>query len=329
MKRLSVLHQFLDTVKRHNLLKEKSKLLVGISGGADSVCLLDLLRVVAAKYHLKIFALHINHQLRESAQRDEEFVRRLCKSWGVKLEVVTVDVQGYAKRTKSSIEEAARQLRYYHYQRVARRLRCDTICLGHNADDNLETVVLNLARGAGLRGLAGIPIRRENIVRPLLEIKREAIRGYLKARGIEWVEDETNLDIRFRRNLIRQEIVPLLKKINPGVVENVLRTSRLISEEDLFLDFLASRVLDKIGSFARREAAIDIKEFNGYNNILKRRMLRLLMPELDALSVERALGLIAKGCQGRHQLKAGIEIVVKKDKLKIPLILPRSKNGSC
>ncbi len=327
MKKLSVAHQFLDTVNKYRLLHDNSRVLVAVSGGADSVCLLDLLRIVAPRFNLKLYGIHINHRLRESAERDEKFVRRLFESFGTELTVVRADVRGYARRHRLSLEEAARVLRYYHYQRVAGKLKCDTIALGHTADDNLETVILNLVRGAGLRGLGGIPIRRDIFVRPLLEIDRRAIRGYLQARGIGWVEDESNLDVRFKRNLIRQEVVPVLKKINPAVVENVLRGCEIISQENAFLDFLASRVLEKVGSFARRQASIDIKEFNSYNNILKRRMIRLLLPELDALGVEQVLSLIKKSCQGRHHLKAGIGIIIKDKELKIPLTVRRSQDG--
>ncbi|MGQ9708215.1 MAG: tRNA lysidine(34) synthetase TilS [bacterium] len=327
MKKLSVAHQFLETVKEYRLFRDKSRVLVAVSGGADSVCLLDLLRIVAPKLNLKLYGIHINHGLRETAQRDEMFVRRLFESWGGKLTVVRADVRGYARRHRLGFEEAARCLRYYHFQRAAKKLRCDTVALGHTADDNLETVILNLVRGTGLRGLGGIPIRRDIFVRPLLRIDRESIRGYLKARGIGWVEDETNNDIRFRRNLVRQQVVPVLKKLNPAVRENVLRSCAFISSEDIFLDFLASRVLERIGKLHRTIATIDIKEFNDYNYILRRRMVRLVVPELDSTGVERVLKLCEKGCQGRHQLKAGIEISITKDELKMPVRVRRSADG--
>jgi len=327
VKKLSVAHQFLETVKKYRLLRSKSRVLVAVSGGADSVCLLDLLRIAAPRFNLKLYGIHINHRLRESAERDEGFVRRLFESFGTELTVVRADVRAYARRHRLGLEEAARALRYYHFQRLAGKLGCDTVALGHTADDNLETVILNLVRGAGLRGLGGIPIRREMFVRPLLEIGRQAIREYLQARGIEWVEDESNEDIRFRRNLVRQQVVPVLEQLNPAVRENVLRSCALLRAEDLFLDFLASRVLERIGVFQRNRAVIDIKEYNDYNYILRRRMVRLLVPELDALGVERVLDLAERGCQGRHQLKAGIDVYITKDKLIMPIMVRRSKDG--
>lgn len=319
MRRISVLHQFLDTVEKYRLINKKDRVLVGVSGGADSVCLTDLLRVVAPKWQLKLFGVHINHRLRSSAEQDERFVRNLLKAWGIKLIVVRVDVAGYLQRHRFSIEEAARRLRYETYRRVAKKQRCNRVALGHNADDNLETVILNLTRGAGLRGLAGIPICREIFVRPLLRVRREAIREYLRAREVSWVEDETNQDVRFRRNLIRQEVVPVLKRLNPAVVDNVARGSAILAAEDMFLDFLATRVLERI---ARRETElvlIDSQEFNSYNDALKRRMIKVLLPQIDADTTERLIFLIQRNRGGKYLLRGNVEVEIKKGVLTVPV----------
>lgn len=296
---------------------------MGISGGADSVCLTDLLRVVAPKWQLKLFGVHINHRLRSSAEQEERFVRDLLKAWGIKLIVVRVDVAGYAQRHRFSIEEAARQLRYETYRRVAKKQRCDRVALGHNADDNLETVILNLTRGAGLRGLAGIPIRREIFVRPLLRVRREAIREYLRAREVRWVEDETNQDVRFRRNLIRQEVVPVLKRLNPAVVDNVARGSAILAAEDMFLDFLATRVLERIARREKELVLIDSQEFNSYNNILKRRMIKVLLPQIDADTTERLIFLIQRNRGGKYLLQGDVEVEIKKGVLTVPVFQQR------
>lgn len=314
VKRLSVLHQFLDTVKRYNLLKEKDRVLIGVSGGADSVCLTDLLRLVVPKFQLQLFGVHINHGLRETAVRDERFVKELLANWGIALTVVKVDVAGYAQRHKLSLEEAGRRLRYYHYERVAKRLRCERVALGHNADDNLETVLLNLVRGAGARGLAGIPIARGIFIRPLLDIEREPIRAHLKARGIEWVEDETNEDLRFSRNLLRHQVVPVLKQLNPAVVANVRRSAEIVGAEDKFLDLLATNSQREVAKRKKGWLCIDIDKFNSYNIVLRRRMIKNILPGLDAIGTERLLYLCEHRCYGRHQLQAGVEIELQKPK---------------
>ncbi len=329
VKRLSVLHQFLDTVKRYNLLKEKSRILIGVSGGADSVCLADLLRLVAPKFQLQLFGVHINHRLRETAVRDEQFVQALLAKWGIDLTVVKVDVAGYARRHRLSVEEAGRRLRYYHYERVARRLGCERVALGHNADDNLETVLLNLVRGAGARGMAGIPIERGIFIRPLLDIEREAIREHLKVRGIEWVEDETNEDLRFSRNLLRHQVLPVLKQLNPAVVANVRRSAEIIGIEDKFLDLLATNSLREVAKRKKGWLWIDIDKFNSYNIVLRRRMIKNILPGLDSIGTERVLYLCENRCYGRHQLQAGVEInIVRDGVLKVLVPRLRSINGN-
>jgi tRNA(Ile)-lysidine synthase len=324
VKRVSVLHQFLDTVEQYRLVEPGERVLIGVSGGADSICLLDLFRVVAKRWRLELFAVHINHQLRQTAERDERFVKDLLESWGVNLSVVKVDVTNYAYRHKLGIEEAARALRYQRYYRVAKQLKCNRVALGHNADDNLETVILNLIRGAGLRGLSGIPLRRDIFIRPLLRVRRDAIRNYLRAREINWVEDETNEDVRFRRNMVRQEVIPVLKRINPAVVENVARGAAIIAAEDMFLDFLATRVLEKVSRGVARRVIIDNQEFNSYNNVLKRRMIKVLLPQIDADATERLIFLIERNKGGRHQLTQGVEVEIKKGVTTVPVFRQRT-----
>lgn len=299
------------------------RILIGISGGADSVCLLDLFRVVAKKWRFELFGIHINHQLRQNAARDEQFVKELLNLWGIPLTVVRVNVADYARRYKLGIEDAARQLRYKNYYRVAKKLHCNRVALGHNADDNLETVILNLIRGAGLRGLSGIPIRRDIFIRPLLKIGRDAIRDYLRARAIDWVEDETNEDVKFRRNLIRQEVVPVLKRLNPALADTIARSGAIIGAEDSFLDYLATRVLEKIAHFEQRQVSIDIKEFNSYNNVLKRRMVKVLVPQIDVDATERLIFLMERGKGGEYLLTGGIEIEIRRGVLKVPVFRQR------
>lgn len=312
-----MVHQFLDTVNEYGLLKKNYRVLVGISGGADSVCLLDLLRLVAPKFNLHLQGIHINHQIRANAERDESFVRKLSQSWGIGLTVVTVDAIDYARRHKLGLEEGARYLRYHHYRRVARIMNCDVVALGHTADDNLETVIYNLVRGSGRRGIGGIPVSREIFIRPLLKVTRQAVRDYLRSRSVEWIEDESNEDTRFTRNLIRLQVVPLLEQINPSVRENVLRSCELLNAEDVFLDSLATQALNKISRVNANQILIDIPKFIRYNIVLKRRIIKLLVPEIDAAGIERILDLVTRGCQGRHQLKANVLIGINKNLMHI------------
>jgi tRNA(Ile)-lysidine synthase len=228
-----------------------------------------------------------------------------------------VNTCAYARRKKLGLEEAARELRYYHYRRWAAKSSCDVVALGHTADDNLETVIYNLVRGSGRRGLGGIPIVRDIFIRPLLKVTRRSVRDYLQARSIEWIEDETNDDPRFMRNLIRHQVVPVLEKINPAVRENVLRTCELLNAEDDFLNLLAELALQKIRQRNFPQVSIDINRFNRYNIVLRRRIIKLLIPEIDATGVERVLDLVSRSCTGSHQLKTGITLRIGKKLMEI------------
>jgi tRNA(Ile)-lysidine synthase len=356
--KLSVPGRFLATVKEHDLLPEGASVLAAVSGGADSVCLLDLLRLGQPRLKLRFAAFHLNHGLRGTAARDEDFVRKLCRDWRVELVVARADVAGFAKRHRMGIEEAGRVLRYRHLGRVARKLKCDVIALGHTANDNLETMLLNLARGAGPRGLAGIPVQRCSetnhkdtetrsgrschseeavdeesrmapisggiprsarndtetrdgragirFIRPLIDIERDRLEQHLRARGIDWVEDESNLDVNYRRNLVRREVVPVLVKLNAGAVANARRAAQLLAEEGEFLDGLAEEAARDVAESGKGLVRIDILKFKDYNNILKRRILKRVLPELDSQAVEGVLRFCSGDTGGKLTLTSGM-----------------------
>ncbi len=319
--KLSVPGRFFATVKAHDLLPEGASVLAAVSGGADSVCLLDLLRLARPRLKLTLAAFHLNHGLRQTAARDEGFVRKLCRDWGIDLEVGRADVAGYAKRHRLGIEEAGRELRYRYMERAARQLGCDLVALGHTANDNLETMLLNLVRGAGPRGLAGIPVTRTSkghhkdtktqrsgttFVRPLIDIERDRLEQHLRARGIEWVEDESNLDVSFRRNLLRREVVPILTRLNPNAVVNARRAAQLLAEEGEFLDRLAESTAADVAHLDKGRVRIDMLKFKDYNNILKRRILKRVLPELDSQAVEGVLEFCNRDTGGRLTLTRGV-----------------------
>ena len=320
-RKLSVPGQFFATVKEHGLLPVGSGVLVAVSGGADSVCLLDLLRLAQPRLKLRLAAFHLNHGLRDSAVRDEGFVRKLCRGWRVELVVARADVAGFAKRRKMGIEEAGREVRYRHLGRVARKLKCDVVALGHTANDNLETMLLNLARGAGPRGLAGIPVRRTldsshkdtktqgarvRFIRPLIDIERDKLEQHLRARGIGWVEDESNLDVKYRRNLLRREVVPVLVKLNANAVANARRAAQLLAEEGDFLDGLAGAAAHDVVQLSKGRVRIDILKFKDYNHILKRRILKRVLPELDSQAVDGVLEFCNRDTGGKLTLTRGV-----------------------
>jgi len=187
--------------------------IVGLSGGADSVALLSVLLALSCEMKLNIYVAHVNHNLRGvDSITDEQFVRAVCEKWGVPLYIYQADVKGLAVSSKLSIEEAGRKLRYEYFRHLLAKCCADKIAVGHNEDDNAETVLLNLFRGAGLRGLCGIPPVNGHIIRPLLEVSRKKIEEYIRLKDLDFVTDETNVSHEYTRNCIRSKIMPEIRK---------------------------------------------------------------------------------------------------------------------
>lgn len=203
------------------------RMLCAVSGGMDSMCLLHVVLNWGRENGAEVLAAHFNHQLRgEQANRDEEFVRETCQKWGVRCICGRGNVSEFAERENRSVEEAARMMRYDFLDKTAAEERCDVILTAHHAEDNAETMLLNLIRGTGLRGLAGIPPTRDRITRIFLHTSKEELAAYAAEQKISWVDDETNFDPdAAARNLVRLKIMPLLRELNPKAVEHMSKTA--------------------------------------------------------------------------------------------------------
>ncbi|MDR0917235.1 MAG: tRNA lysidine(34) synthetase TilS [Oscillospiraceae bacterium] len=217
-----------------------SRVLVGVSGGADSTACLRALVLLAPEYGYALTAAHFDHRLRgEESDRDREFVRDMCARFGIELAIGYGDTRDYAKQNSIGIEEAARDLRYAFFRETAQSLGDAVIATAHNADDNAETMLLNLARGAGARGLAGIPPVNGALIRPMLCVSRTEIEDFLDAEELAHIEDSSNADTAFARNKLRQLVIPVLREINPRFLEHAAASSRVLREDDAYLDELA------------------------------------------------------------------------------------------
>ena len=220
-------------IEKYKLLKSSELYLVALSGGADSVALLLLLK----NAHFNVHAAHCNFHLRgEESDRDEAFCVELCKGLGVELHRAHFDTREYAELHKVSIEMSARELRYKWFEQLREDIGAAGICVAHHRDDSVETVLLNLVRGTGLRGLTGIQPRNGNILRPLLCVSRAEIEAFLAEKGQKYVTDSTNLKADVQRNIVRLEVLPLLRKLNPAVAENIQRTAENLSEAQQVLN---------------------------------------------------------------------------------------------
>lgn len=216
-----------EFIKKHQLLADDARVLVTLSGGADSVALLRLLLRLGYRCH----AVHCNFHLRgEESDRDERFVTALCHTLGVECEVVHFDTLGYAAEHKVSVEMAARELRYAEFERLRQAHGLDVIAVAHHQDDAVETLLLNLIRGAGINGLTGMKVKNGNVVRPLLCLTRDEVIDYLSHIGQPYVTDSTNLTDAYSRNKVRLNLLPLMQQINPAAKDNIMQAALHLGE---------------------------------------------------------------------------------------------------
>ncbi|MBE7035547.1 MAG: tRNA lysidine(34) synthetase TilS [Ruminococcaceae bacterium] len=218
----NVLNKVKETIFQHSLIAKGSKVLVALSGGADSVCLLHVLRVLCDEMSFTLYAAHLNHGLRgEEADHDEAFVANLCKTWGIPLFTRRLAVKFLAEQEGCGLEEAGRKARYAFFAELLEEHAIDVVATAHNSCDNVETVIMRLMRGTGINGLAGIPHRNGHVVRPLLDVSREEIEDYCREADISYCLDSTNQDTEFTRNRVRHMLLPMIEEsFNPNFKKN-------------------------------------------------------------------------------------------------------------
>ena len=277
----NITFSLLEKIERANidfhLFDNATKILVGLSGGADSTCLVTALVKLSEKYGFDVFAIHVNHMIRgREADRDEEFARNLCEKLGIEFLCERVDVPALSENAGESVELCARNVRYEIFEKTCKKLGISHVATAHNACDNAETVLFNLVRGTGTRGLCGIPPKRPlcdgvTVIRPLIYAERKHIEEYLSEMSQDFVTDSTNLDSNYTRNYLRNEIVPLLRNINPSLEESMSRTSRLHMKDEDYLSSEAERCLsDSIQQLSKLHESIlsrtVIKMFSSFSD---------------------------------------------------------------
>jgi len=295
---------------------------VAVSGGADSLALLHALAGLSKSEGITIAAAHLNHRLRADADVDARFVRGVCRSLGIRCHLHTVDVRGIARRRKLSLEMAGREVRYGFLSETARKLRASAIATAHHADDQVETVLLNLLRGTGAQGLAGIPVvaatHGVRVIRPCLELRHEDALSYLRAKGLAWREDSSNQDVAYRRNLIRHRILPFLEReAGPSVRAGILRGASVIQEENLWMNEAAERGLAEC-FHAGRADTLSAGAVARLPVALQRRILRswlvrsgLPVPGLTFEAIEKARALCASTRGTRRLSLPGGKVLVR------------------
>lgn len=277
-----ITEQVLNDIKLCQMLETGDRVIVAVSGGADSVCLLKVLDKLKEELGISLFAVHIHHGLRgEEADRDADWVREFCNSMNIECSVVHYNVKEYAGQHGLSVEEAGRLLRYETFEREAKEKGAARIAVAHHGDDNAETILHNLFRGSGLRGLGGIPPVRGKIVRPLLSVGRSEILEYLRKENQTFCEDSTNSCNEYTRNKLRNQILPLIvEEINQGAVSNILHAGGLIAQADSYLEKTAKTYLEQYGKREEGGVSMSVAVLEQQESIIQAYLIRLMIKEI-------------------------------------------------
>ncbi len=326
-----VVQRVRQTLRREQMLSGGESVVIATSGGPDSMALLHLLRRLREEFRLRLRVVHVDHGLHRASRAHAAFVRQTARGWGIPVSVRRVNVRAHAKRHRLTLEEAARALRYAALARAARRVRATHIATGHTADDQAETVLLWLLRGAGADGLGGMPATRPHeglrVIRPLLGVRREEIVAYLRAEGVRWRSDPTNRSRAPLRNRIRQDLLPYLAGYNPGIKAVLQRLALQVADDAALLDHLADEAAEAMvrrnGGLGR--VTIDVPRFRALPVALQRRVVRRALSaaggnirDLAFVHIELIRLMAAGGRQGEradlpglraHRTAGGIAIV--------------------
>ena len=312
-----------QTIRRHDMLAPGESVLVGISGGADSVCLLHVLWALQGELGIRVLAAHVNHGIRgEEADRDQEFVRSLCARWDVPLFEENIQVRELAKEEGISLETAGRLARYRFFSRIAGEQGITKTATAHNRNDQAETVLMRILRGTGIDGLAGIQYcRRDGVIRPLLDVEREEIEAYCAAHGLRYCTDSTNGENSYTRNRIRNQLIPELQaQFNPGIVQTLSVLAENMAEDGGFIDGYTRRLYRRINSPApaKKPVVLDIASLAMVEPCVRIRLVRLAARDAmgDAYALERrhvdaVLDLLEKETGAQAELPGGLRAAVR------------------
>ncbi|MGB9715261.1 MAG: tRNA lysidine(34) synthetase TilS [Thermodesulfovibrionales bacterium] len=282
---MEIFYKIKKTIKKYSMLFNGERVLLALSGGPDSVFLLYALNHFKEEMKLFLHAIYIDHNLRpEETPFEIEFCDKLCQRLGVPFVTKSIDVKSYAKEKSMNRQEVARQLRYKVFDETAFEIKADKIALGHTADDQAETVLMRLLRGSGPLGLSGIPPIRGNIIRPLIEVERQEIDKFLQSEHIDFIVDSSNLKKDYIRNKIRLTLIPMMKEINPNIIETLSRSASIFREEERYFDVIVGKTLMRLVS-KKSDSRIELflAPLEAMDKVILRRVLRKVMEETKGL----------------------------------------------
>lgn len=313
-----MLNKVKNTIEKYNLIDSNDKIVVAVSGGPDSISLLNIL------YELEynICVAHINHGLRENARIDEEFVFNFCKDRDIPCFIKRVNLKEI--QNGMTLEEAGRKVRYDFFYEIMKKENCTKIATAHNSNDNAETVIMNIIRGSGVSGLRGIEPIRGNIIRPLIEVTRKEIENYCIENSLNPRHDESNDELLYTRNKVRLKIIPYIEEnINSNVVNNINRLSEIVSEEERFINSEVDKCYNDIFIAEEKNKIIfNLKKFNSLDVVLRKRLIKKSIINLlgNAKDIEKVhINDIVKLCENN----VGGKFLMPNKNIKITVIKGR------
>ncbi|HCF65410.1 MAG TPA: tRNA lysidine(34) synthetase TilS [Clostridiales bacterium] len=316
----------LNTIKRYEQIKSGDTIVVGVSGGPDSICLLNVLKNLQNELKINIVVAHINHMIRKEADSETEFVQDFCKQRDIKCFVKKVDVLQIAKEKKLGTEEVGRKIRYDFFEEVKNLVGGNKIATAHNANDNAETVLMNFLRGSGSTGLKGIePIRDNKLIRPIIECTRQEIEQYCNEKGLNPKYDKTNQESIYTRNKIRNMLIPYIQEnFNPNIIETINRMSHLIATDEMYFKSIVKQSYkETFISRTEKEIILDLKKFNVLEKVIKSRLIIYTINELlgttngiEKIHIEDVIKLCKNNIGNKYLTpNKNIKIMIKNKKI--------------
>ena len=322
-KKAELLQILCNTIEKHNMLSKGDSVLIGVSGGADSVCLLHSLWSIKDKLGIRIYAAHLNHGIRgEEAQKDAEYVKKLCNQLDVELFYKFIKVEDLAKEENVSVETAGRLARYRFFKEVCIEKKIKKIATAHNKNDQAETVLMRILRGTGIDGMSGIQYCREDgVIRPLLDTERSLIEEYCREEELDYCIDSTNTENDYTRNKIRNVLIPYLKEeYNPNITNALANMAETMAEDSEFINGYSKRLYNRINNPApaSKPVVLDIESLKMVDCSIQKRLIRLAVKDamgkkysLDKCHIDSVLGLLDKETGVGTELPMGLRATVR------------------
>ena len=318
--------KILSTIKKYNLIENGDNIVIGVSGGPDSICLLHILNQLKEEIGFNIYVAHVNHMIREEADEETQYVIDFCKALGVECFVKKIDVIDISKKEKMGTEETGRKIRYEFFDEVLEKTNSNKIATAHNNNDKVETVIMNILRGSGPTGLKGIePIRDGKYIRPLIETERSEIEEYCEKNNLNPKIDKSNNDNLYTRNKVRNVVIPYIKEeFNPNIIKTINRLSDVATEENEYLNKITKEEFDNLLiEESNCEIVLNLKKLQTLDLVIKRRLIlytinRILgsTDGIEKVNIDDVIKLIDRNIGNKFLTPTKkIKILVKKGKI--------------